>query len=153
MSLDRIKQEVWEAALLVAHGRVNQALNRMDSLRESLGSEGKSSAGDKHETGRAMVQMEMERAVNDWKLAQALEADLRRRAPAEGPPARWGSWVQTDSGHVLIAAPLGAITTPHGKVHVISAASPLAQALLVPGAMLGDEVHFNGRTQKVLMIR
>jgi hypothetical protein len=39
----------------------------LDLLYESLNSEIKSSAGDKHETGRAMIQLEIEKTGNQLK--------------------------------------------------------------------------------------
>ena len=45
------------------------------SLQESLNSETKSSAGDKHETGRAMVQLEQE------KLGQQLQ-EIEKNDPS-----------------------------------------------------------------------
>ena len=52
------------AALDAAMQRENQrARDAFEALQRSLEGEAKSTAGDKHETGRAMVQLEMEQAV------------------------------------------------------------------------------------------
>ena len=53
---------------------LTEAKARMASLKESLGAESKSSAGDKHETGRAMIHLEQER-VQD--TVNRLEAHAR----------------------------------------------------------------------------
>lgn len=44
--------------------RFKTVQNTIQEIQESLLSEAKSSAGDKHETGRAMLQLEREKAGN-----------------------------------------------------------------------------------------
>lgn len=143
------KERVWNAVVRVAQERLEAARERFETLRQSLESEGKSTAGDKHETGRAMVQQEMERAAAELNQAEALLRNVMRPLPARAVPAQWGSWVVLDSGEVVIAAALGAIDLPWGRVQVISPASPLAQALLHAQAQPGTEVSVNGRVVRV----
>lgn len=146
------KHYLWGCILDTAQERVLAAEARLQSLRESLGSESKSTAGDKHETGRAMVQQEMERAVEALGAASKMLAALLAQEPASGPPVRWGSWVQLGNLQLVIAQPLGRLATDVGDVQVISSTAPLAQTLLQSGARSGDEVNFNGRTLRVLAV-
>ena len=46
--------------------------NAINRAQESLDSESKSSAGDKHETGRAMAQLEMEKLGGQYESARKL---------------------------------------------------------------------------------
>lgn len=146
------KERVWKAVIRGAQERLEAARERFETLRQSLESEGKSTAGDKHETGRAMVQQEMERAAADVNQAEELQRNLMRPLPAKSLAAQWGSWVVLDSGEVVIAVALGAIDLPWGRVQVISSASPLAQALLQAQAQPGTEVNVNGRVMRVLAV-
>lgn len=146
------KNEVWGAVVSAAAGRLAEAKHRFEQLQGALESESKSSAGDKHETGRAMVQQEMERAADAWKLAQETADQVTHRAPATGSPVRWGSWVVTDRGSFVIAVAMGAISRPQGRIHVISPASPLAQALLKGNVRPGDSVRVNGALHRVISV-
>ena len=57
-----IKQELYKLCLEYVENRFQTIQNTIKEIQESLGSETKSSAGDKHETGRAMLQLEREKA-------------------------------------------------------------------------------------------
>ena len=64
-------------------GQVREGEDALASLKTSLASEAKSTAGDKHETGRAMIQAEMVR-LNDT-LVRSKDM-LKRCAPWQSPP-------------------------------------------------------------------
>ena len=146
------KAKLWQEVIDAAAVRVESAQSEVEGFQDSLGAEAKSTAGDKHETGRAMVQQEMERAVSALQQARAFLQALHAQQPAEGPPARWGSWVVLDGLQVAIAQPLGRIETHAGIVQVISPESPLAQALVQAAAGPGDAVQVNGRTMQVKQV-
>ena len=50
----------------------------MQSNQEALDSESKSSAGDKHETGRAMLQLEMEKAGQQLQEVEKMKLILEK---------------------------------------------------------------------------
>ena len=58
-----------------------EAKARMASLKESLGAESKSSAGDKHETGRAMIHLEQERVQDTVGRLEHMRGIYPRQAP------------------------------------------------------------------------
>ncbi|GAA4801623.1 hypothetical protein GCM10023330_04420 [Litoribaculum gwangyangense] len=64
MSESNIKQQLHEACLEFIDNRFQAVKKTINEIQESLLSETKSSAGDKHETGRAMIQIEREKAGN-----------------------------------------------------------------------------------------
>jgi hypothetical protein len=66
-NMSLIKTAVYHHCESYLRQKAKGYLSQDQSLLESLDSEGKSSAGDKHETGRAMIQLERE------KLAQQRE--------------------------------------------------------------------------------
>lgn len=147
------KAQVWDAVLERAQHRLEGARDRFSVLQQSLESEGKSTAGDKHETGRAMVQQEMERAAAEVSSAEEQLRTVLRPVPDATNWAQWGSWVELESGEVVIAAALGAIEMPWGRIQIISPASPLAQALLHSRAEAGTELSVNGRMMRVKAVR
>jgi len=146
------KNAVWGAILAASEQRVQAASDRLKSLQADLESEGKSTAGDKHETGRAMIQHEMESAVEALNASKELSAALGSREPARGEVVRWGSWFGTDFGSFVVCVALGAIVPPVGRIHAISEESPLAAAALRVQASAGTTIEVNGRIHRVLFV-
>ena len=69
----KIKKKLYEACLLFVNEKYNTVHTIIESNKKALHSETKSSAGDKHETGRAMLQLEIEKA------SQQLDAILQMK--------------------------------------------------------------------------
>ena len=88
------------------------------SLREALGSETKSSAGDKHETGRAMIHLEQARVLEAVNRLEAMRGKLRQYAAAVGTVQRVspGALVETTGPWVLVGVPLGKMQLPNALV-------------------------------------
>lgn len=57
-----LKEELYELCVDFVDSRLSTIQQTIESNQKALTSETKSSAGDKHETGRAMLQLEMEKA-------------------------------------------------------------------------------------------
>jgi transcription elongation GreA/GreB family factor len=118
------------------------------STRSSFTSDTKSSAGDKHEVGRAMVQQELDKLEEQRAKLVALQQELAR-VPLERVFDRvaFGSLVTTDQGTYFMAIGLGRIEFEDEPCFAISLASPIGQAL--QGKRTGDQLTFNGRTMRV----
>lgn len=116
----------------------------MADVQAAANDETKSSAGDKYETGRAMMQAEKDKyalqlatALANRHLLEAIKPEERRQQ------VEAGSLVSTNEGRYYFSAPLGKITL-EGKVYfALSLAAPLGQVLL--GKKAGAEVRFQGR--------
>ena len=117
-----------------------EARARMASLKESLGAESKSSAGDKHETGRAMIHLEQERVQDTLGRLEHMRGILVQRAAAGKAIQRVspGALVETTGPWVLVGVPLGKVQLPNALVLCVGAEAPLA--LQWHGAKPGDEV-------------
>ena len=121
------------------------------SLREALGSETKSSAGDKHETGRAMAQLETENNSKHLIQAQKLKIALGQINPGvSSNQAEPGALVVTDNGNFFIAISAGKIDVQGNTIHLISLASPLGQIL--SGKRANESFRINGKTYKIHQI-
>lgn len=142
-----------EIALKTIQDRLSEAVAELDSLRQSLGSEAKSTAGDKHETGRAMIQLDMERAaakLRELQTASANALQLFRTSPATDQ-VRLGHTVETNNGCFLLGPPLGKLTCDDGTAcFALSAASPLGQRLL--GKQVGESFQSGPQVFKILSI-
>ncbi|MGB0171111.1 MAG: 3-oxoacyl-ACP synthase [Flavobacteriales bacterium] len=143
MSMDRSAVvAALEAALMTA---MDEARAAMDELSSSLGKETKSTAGDKHETGRAMVQREMEQAGDRLARCEAMQTvasrlELDRPRTVVGP----GAIVVSGDARLLIGVGLGPFEVPDvGRVQAISANAPIAVALA--GGQAGERREFRGR--------
>lgn len=104
----------------------------------------KSSAGDKHEVGRAMIQQELDQQEAQLAKLHALQQELAR-VPMQRifDHVAFGSLVTTDQGLYFIAIGLGQVDMRGESCFAVSLASPIGQAL--KGKRFGDVVDFNGR--------
>ncbi|MEM9363863.1 MAG: GreA/GreB family elongation factor [Bacteroidota bacterium] len=124
---------------------------RRKMLNESLRNETKSTAGDKHETGRAMVQLEQEKLGKQEKELEVLYEILQRiNMDRPTPNVSLGSFVKTSSYSYFLAIFADAFEQAGEKVFCISTASPIGQCLL--GKKQDDTFQFNGKIIKILEI-
>ena len=108
--------------------------------KESRDSDTKSSAGDKFETGREMMQREMDKlsALVDNTLNSIAKLDRIADLPASMVISE-GSLVETDQETYFISIGYGKL----GSVYAISIESPLGVEL--KGKKVGDCVEMRGR--------
>ncbi|AEE53018.1 GreA/GreB family elongation factor [Haliscomenobacter hydrossis] len=146
------KTALHQACLERIDQRIALANQAMEDIQNSANQETKSSAGDKYETGRAMMQQEKDKQA--IQLAQALE--LRQQFEHIDPALSFediqpGSLVLTDEGYYFLAASLGKVIVEDKTVYVLSTASPLGQALL--RRRVGDKIQFQQRHIQIIDLR
>ncbi len=137
-------------AAVVAHlqqliaERIDTSSDAIAATRMSFTSDTKSSAGDKHEVGRAMVQQELDKQEAQHAHLQTLLHELQR-VPMERTftQGAFGSLMHTDQGSYFLAIGLGPVQVDGHTCYAISLAAPIGQLLLGKGA--GDTILFNGR--------
>jgi hypothetical protein len=120
---------------------------------ESNKQEGKSSAGDKHETAAAQVHLELEKLGKQMQEHNKRFEEVERFHPSKISSiseVRVGSLVETNSGWFYVITSLGKLTTPSGDCFFISAASPIGQALL--GKKVGETFQWNLQEGKILSV-
>ncbi len=139
---------------LLTHCKDKLALRRagvqknLDSVIISLREETKSSAGDKHETGRAMLQLERENAGKQLAEIEKLEAILERISFAVTPgPVHLGSVVKTSKANYFMSIPVGEVYIENEAYYAIGIGSPIGQVLL--GKSEGDEIRFRESIFKI----
>ncbi|MCD6018400.1 MAG: hypothetical protein K0S53_1521 [Bacteroidetes bacterium] len=121
-------------------------------VSESSNSESKSSAGDKHETSKAMMQLEREKLGMQLKEAEMQLAEFEKIDFSKTfQKVEQGSLVQTDKGWFFIAGSVGRILLDTQTVFVISAQSPLASAMM--NHKEKDTVNFNGVSYVMVSIQ
>ena len=125
-------------------------LERLISETRESNNETKSSMGDKYETGREMVQQEINNLQIQLNENMKSENLLKTINPVPHKTAGFGSIVETEKGRFFIAVSLGEITFNGEKIFVISTESPLGKAM--HGKKEGEKIIVNGLAQSVLGI-
>jgi transcription elongation GreA/GreB family factor len=131
--------------------RINIAKNAMDAAQESANNEGKSSAGDKYETGRAMGQIEvgmyakqLANAQNEKMLLDKIDLSLVSKSVG------LGTLVETNKAFYFISISLGELKNVRKKIYAISQSSPIGAILM--GKKVGEGFVFNGQKQELLSL-
>jgi transcription elongation GreA/GreB family factor len=123
----------------------------ISEVTESSNAESKSSAGDKHETSKAMMQLEREKLGNQLKEAEEQLAEFEKINFSKSFQAvEQGGLIETDKGYFLIAGSVGKLTVDSKTAYVISERSPLALAL--NNHKQRDTVVFNGISYFIINI-
>jgi len=138
-----LKEKLFKQCELFVNNRMDTVEQIISSNQKALQSETKSSAGDKHETGRAMLQLEIEKASQQFKAVRDMRMVLSKIDLAkESKTAHLGSVIETSSVCFFLAISVGKITA-HGKDYfAVSVFSPIGKLLL--GKHKGEEFIFNG---------
>lgn len=130
--------------------RFQTVQNTIAEIQESLTSETKSSAGDKHETGRAMLQLEREKAGYQLAEIEKLKESLSKISRIKSSETvGLGSVVFTSQANYYIAISAGQIELDHIKFFAISPSTPIGALLM--GKKVGDEVVF--REQQIKLFK
>jgi transcription elongation GreA/GreB family factor len=144
----RIKNQLFNECKLYVEKRERTIREIMTSNKKALLSETKSSAGDKHETGRAMLQLEMEKASQQIAGVQQMKEILHRINPDDvSEVIRLGSLVHTNKATYYLSISIGAVTVENDMYFVISSSSPIGKLLI--GKKVNDIIQFNGQQIKI----
>lgn len=123
----------------------------MKHAQDSANAEEKSSAGDKYETGRAMAQIERDKAAHQLEEALKLKSILNQINPvAVLNKVIQGSLVITEANRFYLAIGIGKIEVEGEDFLVIAPTSPLGQTLL--HSKVGDQFTFNKQIQVIMQI-
>ena len=76
--LESLRQAAYEHCIKYAKDRTSRLQQQIKEVENSLTSETKSSAGDKHETGRAMLQLEREKLGTQLAEAEKMQVLINK---------------------------------------------------------------------------
>jgi len=145
------KQKLIQACNDYLKSKIDSLNVFINEVTESSNSESKSSAGDKHETSKSMMQLEIEKLGTQLKEAEEQSADFEKinfNKPFQ--TIEQGSLVETDRGWFLIASSIGKLTIDEKIVFVISNRSPLA--VVFADKQQKDSLSFNGMEYTIMAI-
>ncbi len=137
-----LKQKIHSHYLQVVTKKIEQLQQVLADLKESGANETKSTAGDKHETALAMLQIEQANVREQLKEVQEKLAVLNKiDATITTVAIVNGSLIKTNRGYFFLCAALGKATVNDIIVTALSANSPLGKLLLQ--SKKGDAVVIN----------
>ena len=137
-----IKQQLLKSCFQFVENKHKTISKSIASNKKDLFSETKSSAGDKHETGRAMIQLEMEKAGQQLSEVSKMQEVLNRINVEKGSEVVClGSLIITKKANYFLAISIGKIVLDTNNYFVVSAQSPIGKQLL--GKKVGEIIAFN----------
>lgn len=147
--IQAIKAKLYDCCLAYVERRIETATSAMDAAQAAANAESKSSAGDKYETTRAMMQIEKNLHTSQRAEALKLKRELERiNLEKVHDTVLPGSLVITDTVCFFVAVSAGKINLDGREYMAVSAGSPIGIKLV--GLKTGQQVHFNAQ---VLHIR
>ena len=130
--------------------RIEDLQRSVEAIRAARNNETKSSAGDKYETGRAMMQLEEDKVLTQLDQAQYQLKQLKQLPQSGGDRVRAGSLVRTQKGIYFLSVSLGKVILDGKVYYCISTQAPLAQQML--GQTEGAQIAFNGQADEILEV-
>ena len=137
-----LKQKIYNHYLHLINEKVNMLLQVLADLKESGANETKSTAGDKHETALAMLQIEQANTRAQLQEVLAQKAALEKINPIlSASIVVNGSLIKTNRGYLFMSIALGKAVIDDNAVIALSPQSPLGQKLM--GLKAGDTASIN----------
>ena len=141
----KIKEALFNQCQSFVNKRLQTVEAVLSSNQKALQSETKSSAGDKHETGRAMLQLEMEKAGQQLSGIVQMKVVLSKIDVLKSSKnACLGSIIVTDKARYFLSLSAGQLVVEDKRYFAISVSSPIGKLLL--GKQEKDMISFNGKT-------
>ena len=124
-------QVIQELKSLV-NDRIAISKKAMDGIQEAINSESKSTAGDKHDTSRELLQQERNKAAQNLDQLIRMKSVFGKLDQVKGnSKVGFGSLMKTDLGWIFIGLPFGKVNLQSGEELIcISAVSPMAKKLM-----------------------
>ncbi len=146
-----IKNQLHSLCLAYIEQRLATAQQALEMANSSANEDTKSSAGDKYETTREMIQQEIDKhqaaigeAVKQKQFLQLINPE--RKTEVIQP----GSLVTTDKNIFYISISAGALTLNGNKYMAVAAFSPIGQQMIDKKA--GDSFTFNNVKHEIKQV-
>jgi transcription elongation GreA/GreB family factor len=149
------KQILYEKCLQIVENKIAISQKSIEEAQQAANAETKSSAGDKYETTRAMMQIEIENCSKQLAESQKLHNTLQQIVfQNQYQNVVLGSLVTTTNGVFFLAIGIGKVEIELEKVKqvyfIISPNSPIGEKL--HHKKVPEEFVFNGKKNVILSI-
>ncbi len=149
--MEKVKEELYLNCKNILENKLITVNQIMNSNKNALQSETKSSAGDKHETGRAMLQLEMEKASQQYDVIHKMQSVLQQILSVKKTDLiSLGSLVYTNFQNYYLSISVGEVVVTGQSYYCISTLSPIGKILI--GKKEEDILDFNGKTITILRV-
>jgi hypothetical protein len=147
-----LKEKIYQYYGSVIHDKIQLLQQVLADLKESGANETKSTAGDKHETALAMLQIEQANKREQLKEAVAQKTALEKIDPAiVAPLILIGSLIKSNRGYFFMSVALGKAVVNDITVIALSPQSPLGKKLM--GLTVGDSAEVNNNIYTIEAIQ
>ena len=138
-----MKEQLYNYCLQLLDQKIELIKASLNSAGEAANNETKSSVGDKHETARAMMQLEQENLSKHLSQLLNQKTELLKLdiSPSTGVVKK-GSLVKTDKGLIFLSVALGKQLFEGETIFTVSALSPIGMQML--GLKVKDMADLNG---------
>jgi hypothetical protein len=137
-----LKQKIYNYYLHLIDEKVNMLQQVLADLKESGANETKSTAGDKHETGLAMLQIEQSNIRAQMQEVLTQKTALEKINPKlSASMIVNGSLIKTNRGYLFMSIAMGKAVIDNNAVIALSPQSPLGQKLM--GLKVKDAAEIN----------
>ena len=154
--LAEMEKDISKADFLDAiHKRVRNGISKasiiLEGIQESIDSETQSTAGDKHDTSRELMQQERNKAAQNLQNQISMDSlVLKLKTTNVSCEVNFGSLVLTNVGWFFIGLPLGRIQFEDKDILCVSGNAPAAKIL--ESERVGASIKINGKNIKILSI-
>jgi hypothetical protein len=142
--MSALKQELLQLCINYVQNRIDNAEQAIRSAQQASNDDTKSSAGDKYETSREMMQQDTNRNLAQLTEASKLMVALNRiNVNGDADMAEAGSLVITTNGKFFLSISAGTLTITNETYIAVSPASPIG--LMLKGKKAGEQFTLNGK--------
>ncbi len=146
-----MKQQLLEKVKELIESRMQTSFEAMEAAKNSANEEGKSSAGDKYETARAMGQLDREMNGRMYEQARQERLSLDKiDSESVFTKVAFGALTETTMGYFFVSIGAGIVDLNGIKFMVISQEAPIGQIIL--GKTVEETFEFRGKIHKILSI-
>lgn len=139
-----VRTKILGALSTYINSKIEDSNLYLNGLIDSRNNDTKSSAGDKYETGRSMMQQEIDRAEDQLQQQKIQRNELDKIMKLKpGNRCEIGSLIFMGDEVFLIGPAFGKVEIEDGIIFSISMGSPLGKLLI--GKKEGETVHFRGK--------
>ena len=143
------KVMIYKSTLEALNNKINDLRLILQESYPSMFDDSKSSAGDKHETALAMVQLEQEKLTKQLNILLLQEASMKVIDPTlKHQKITIGSLVETNKGWYYFSISLGQLICQNNAFFALSLEAPLGQ--IMRGKVAGEQVTFNGMITEII---
>lgn len=143
-----LKQILHQACLDLLEEKIASLQKAVQDAQQAASEDTKSSAGDKFETSREMIKLEINKYNQQLSQNSKMLHHLQQINPdTNRDTVAMGSLVLTNEGRYYFSVSLGKLSLEEESYFALSMASPIGRALA--GHRAGDQVSFMGRTIQI----